>query len=89
MCAGDAKSNGLVAATLAADRVDLNWTAFEQQGVFTPPLTEEKKQRLAEVRGAWYNSNNPWKYADGVFNKTIFKQNVIALLRKIQFKDNS
>ena len=49
------------------------------------PLTDQRKKILARVTQNWYDSTNPWKYADGYFDKAKFKSKIVSLIRKINY----
>ena len=80
-----AKSIKLYSEELSAEKVNLNWTAFEKYGRIEGPLTEDRKQQLLTDPGVWYGDVNPWKFADAFFNKVKFKEKIFSLKKKINY----
>ncbi len=81
-----AQKLGLHTEMLEATTVKLNWTAFAVFSHVNPgDLTDAYKTKLAAVQGvAWWSGKNPWKYADGFFDKEKFKQKIVNLINKIK-----
>lgn len=78
---------GLVAAQLEAKTVDLNWTSFSKFSNYENrnSLTQMKKTELAHsVRtGFFYESKNPWRFADGTFDNLEFVQKISTLAKSL------
>ncbi len=77
--AANARTHGLLVQTLKATKVELNWKAFARWGKFKGNLTDQLKQKLADHPGRVYDNDNPWKFADGYFDKVEFRQRLEAL----------
>ena len=79
----EARKIGLISQRLSAERVSLNWTSYEKQGIYGGPLTTKKKEVLKKYRGDWASSKNPWKFADATFNKIQLKYKMNYLIKEM------
>ena len=75
---------GLISDHLSAEYVNLNRTAYKEQGIYEDPLTNESVAFLRAYKGDWASSKIPWKFADGSFHPVIFKHRIIYLIKQIK-----
>ena len=81
-----AKAAGLHVEQLKAEAVHLNWEAFEKYGTTGGNLTEERKKTAMSFKGKYYEHSNPWKFADGYFNKKAFVEKIILLKNQMELR---